>query len=180
MEKGKGKTKIFQIVICALCAAIIAISAQLTVPLPIQVPITLQTFGIALCAAVFGSVTGTISTSVYVLLGLVGLPVFAGMRGGFESLAGPAGGFIYGFIPMALLCGLKMKNLPLRLAVSLGGLAVCYLCGAVQYSLLLQTDIINALTVAVLPFAVKDILSIVAAQYMAVPIRKAIAKFNNS
>ena len=180
MEDKKNRSKTRQLVICALCAAIMAVCAQITVPLPSQVPITLQTFGIALCAAVCGSINGTISTTVYLLLGAVGLPVFAGMKGGFETLVGPTGGFIYGFIPMALLCGLKMKNLPLRVLVSVGGLAVCYLCGAVQYSLLMSTDLINALALCVLPFVVKDVLSIAAAQYMAIPIRKATAKLTNS
>ena len=176
METKSGKTKTFQMVICAMCAAIIAVSAQVVVPLPTQVPITLHTFGVALCAAVFGSMTGTVSTAVYVLLGAVGLPVFAGMRGGFEVITGPTGGFLYGFILMAFFCGMQMKNLPLRIAVSVGGLAVCYLCGAVQYALLMQIDILRSIVLVVLPFVVKDVLSVVAAQYMAIPIRKAIAK----
>lgn len=176
METKSGKTKTFQMVICAMCAAIIAVSAQVVVPLPTQVPITLHTFGVALCAAVFGSMTGTVSTAVYVLLGAVGLPVFAGMRGGFEVITGPTGGFLYGFILMAFFCGMQMKNLPLRIAVSVGGLAVCYLCGAVQYALLMQIDMLRSIVLVVLPFVVKDVLSVVAAQYMAIPIRKAIAK----
>ncbi len=176
METKSRKTKTLQLVICALCAAIIAVSAQVVVPLPTQVPITLHTFGVALCAAVFGSMTGTVSTAVYVLLGAVGLPVFAGMRGGFEVITGPTGGFLYGFIIMAFFCGMQMKNLPLRIAVSVGGLAVCYLCGAVQYALLMQIDMLKSIVLVVLPFVVKDVLSVVAAQYMAIPIRKAVAK----
>ncbi|MCR4780275.1 MAG: biotin transporter BioY [Ruminiclostridium sp.] len=179
METRKTDSKTLTMVMCALGAAIIAVSAQVVVPLPFGVPITLQTFGVALCAAVFGSFRGTVSTAVYVLLGAVGLPVFAGMRGGFESITGPAGGFIYGFLPMAFLCGMAMKNLPLRMVVSVGGLALCYICGAVQYALLMGIDLIQSFTVVVLPFAIKDVLSIVAAQYMAIPIRKAIAKITN-
>lgn len=180
MGKKENSSKTFRIVLCAMCAAIMAVCAQITVPLPSQVPITLQTFGIALCAAVCGPITGTISTTVYLFIGAVGLPVFSGMKGGFDVLVGPTGGFIYGFIPMALLCGLRMKNLPLRVVVSVGGLAVCYLCGAVQYSLLMSTDLISALTLCVLPFVLKDVFSIAAAQYMAIPIRKATAKLTNS
>ncbi len=178
METKTKKTKTFQLVMCAMCAAIIAVSAQVVVPLPTQVPITLHTFGVALCAAVFGSLSGTVSTAVYVLLGAVGLPVFAGMRGGFDVLLGPTGGFLYGFIAMAFFCGMQMKNLPLRIAVSVGGLAICYLCGAVQYALLMQIDLLNSIVLVVLPFVIKDVLSIVAAQYMAIPIRKAIAKIS--
>lgn len=176
METSKEKSKTLKIVMCALFAAIIAVSAQVTVPLPTNVPITLHTFGVALCAAVGGALAGTVSTAVYVLIGAVGLPVFAGMKGGFAVLFGPTGGFLFGFIIMAFFCGLQMKNLPLRIAVSIGGLALCYLCGAVQYAFLAQIDLIQSIVLVVLPFAVKDILSVCAAQYMAIPIRKALAK----
>lgn len=168
-----------QIVTCALFAAIIAISAQVTVPNPLTgVPITLHTFGVALCAAVGGAAAGTISTAVYVFLGAVGLPVFASMRGGFDVLFGPTGGFLFGFIAMAFFCGLPMKNLPLRIAVSCAGLAVCYLCGAVQYAIIARIDIVQSIVLVVLPFIIKDVLSLVAAQYMAIPIRKAIASMS--
>ena len=176
METNKKTTiKTVQIVMCALFAAIIAVSAQVTLPLPTQVPITLHTFGVALCAAVGGSLTGTVSTAVYVLLGAVGVPVFASMRGGFDVLLGPTGGFLFGFIVMAFFCGIKAKHLWSRTGFSLIGLAVCYLCGAVQYALLMQKDMITSITLVVLPFMLKDVLSIIAAQYMAIPIRKALA-----
>lgn len=169
------RSKTLQIVMCALCAAIIAVSAQVTVPLPTNVPITLHTFGVALCAAVCGAFTGTVSTAVYVLIGAVGVPVFAGMRGGFAVLFGVTGGFLFGFIVMAFFCGINAGKIWQRLAFSLIGLAVCYLCGAVQYALITGTDFITSITLVVLPFAIKDILSVVAAQYMAIPIRKALS-----
>ena len=176
METNKNnRSKTLQVVMCALFAAIIAVSAQVTLPLPTQVPITLHTFGVALCAAVGGAFMGGISTAVYVLLGAVGIPVFAGMRGGFEVLLGPTGGFLFGFIIMAFLCGIKTAHLWSAVGFSLIGLAVCYLCGAVQYALLMQKDMITSIALVVLPFVLKDVLSVIAAQYMAIPIRKALA-----
>lgn len=175
METKSNRSKTLQIVMCALFAAIIAVSAQITVPLPTQVPITLHTFGVALCAAVGGAVAGAVSTSVYVLIGAIGVPVFAGLRGGFSVLLGPTGGFLFGFIIMAFFCGLQFRHLWSRIGISLVGLAVCYLFGALQYALLMQKDMITSITLVVLPFMIKDILSIAAAQYMAIPIRKALA-----
>ena len=176
METNKNsRSRTLQVVMCALFAAIIAVSAQVTLPLPTQVPITLHTFGVALCAAIGGTVPGTVSTAVYVLIGAVGMPVFAGMKGGFQVLLGPTGGFLFGFIAMAFFCGIRTERLWSRIAVSLGGLAVCYLCGAVQYALLMQIDLLKSIVLVVLPFVVKDALSVVAAQYMAIPIRKALA-----
>ena len=176
METKNTRSKTFTIVLCALFAALIAVSAQVQVPLFTGVPITLHTFGVALCAAVGGAFTGTVSTAVYVLLGAVGLPVFAGMRGGFAVLFGPTGGFLFGFIAMAFFCGLRYKSLWQRIGISLVGLAICYIAGAIQYAIVAQTDLLTSITLVVLPFMVKDILSIVAAQYMAIPIRKAVLR----
>ena len=179
METKNIRSKTTFIVTCALFAAIIAISAQVQIPLFTMVPITLHTFGVALCAAIGGSLTGTVSTAVYVLIGAVGVPVFAGMKGGFSVLMGPTGGFFFGFVAMAFFCGIQAKNLWQRIGFSCIGLAVCYLCGAVQYSIYAQKDIITSITLVVLPFIVKDILSLVAAQYMAIPIKRAIAHFGS-
>lgn len=177
METNKNnRSKTLQMVMCALFAAVIAVAAQITVPLPTQVPITLHTFAVALCAAVGGALVGTVSTTVYVLLGAVGIPVFAGMRGGFDVLLGPTGGFLFGFIAMAFCCGLQFKHLLSRVGMSMVGLAAAYLCGALQYAILMQKDFLTSVTLVVLPFVLKDTLSVIAAQYMAIPIRKALAR----
>lgn len=93
-------------VLCGLFAAIIAVLTLVTIPMPSGVPITLQTFAVALCGYSLGCAKGTAATFVYVALGAVGLPVFSGMKGGFSVLVGPTGGYIYGFVGMAALCGL--------------------------------------------------------------------------
>ena len=93
-------------VLCGLFAAIIAVLTLVTIPMPSGVPITLQTFAVALCGYSLGCAKGTAATFVYVALGAVGLPVFSGMKGGFSVLVGPTGGYIYGFVGMAVLCGL--------------------------------------------------------------------------
>ena len=117
METGKVKEKkrgnyngiirgnIRGMVLCGLFAAIIAVFTLITIPLPSGVPITLQTFAVALCGYTLGCGKGTAATAVYIAIGAVGLPVFSGMRGGFSVLAGPTGGYIYGFIGMTALCG---------------------------------------------------------------------------
>ncbi|MBQ9383230.1 MAG: biotin transporter BioY [Ruminiclostridium sp.] len=179
METKNTRSKTLMTVTCALFAAIIAVSAQVQIPLFTMVPITLHTFGVALCAAIGGSVSGAVSTAVYVLIGAVGVPVFAGMKGGFSVLLGPTGGFLFGFIIMAFFCGIQAKNIWQRIGFSLIGLAVCYLCGALQYAIIMQKDFITSLTLVVVPFIVKDVLSIAAAQYMAVPIKRGIAHFSN-
>ena len=74
---------------------------------PAPVPFTLQTFAIFLCSAVLGARRGLIAVLLYVLLGALGLPVFAGMQGGFGVLVGATGGYITGFLPAAVIAGWK-------------------------------------------------------------------------
>ena len=115
----------------AMGAVIIALCAWISIPA--AVPFTLQTFGIFLVLAVLGARQGSAAVLVYILLGLVGLPVFAGFSGGPGALLGPTGGYIVGFAligPVCLLADrLPLPELARCLAGNLAGLAVCYSFG---------------------------------------------------
>ena len=89
----------------ALLAAILVVCSQITIPFPGSVPITLQTFAIALIAYIMGSYKGALTLIIYLGLGAIGLPVFAGFKGGFDTLIGPTGGYLIGFLPMIVLIG---------------------------------------------------------------------------
>ena len=93
----------------AIFPALIAATAWISIPVGIGAPITLQTLFVMLAGIILGSRLGSFSIFVYVLLGAIGLPIFAGMNGGFGVLVGPSGGFLVGFILMAFMVG-KMKN----------------------------------------------------------------------
>ncbi len=95
-------------IVAALFAAIIAIFAQIIIPLPL-IPITGQTFAIGLAITVLGLHYGTISVLLYILLGAVGLPVFSGMTGGMGIIFGPTGGYIVGFLAQAILMGIYFQ-----------------------------------------------------------------------
>ena len=97
-------------VLTGMMTAVIAVMSQIQFPLPSGVPVTMQTFAIALAAYVLGWKYGLISTIVYILVGAVGVPVFAGFSGGVSFAVSPAGGYIWGFLPMAALCGLGMES----------------------------------------------------------------------
>ena len=147
--------------------------------MPSGVPITLQTFAVALCGYSLGCAKGTAATFVYVALGAVGLPVFSGMKGGFSVLVGPTGGYIYGFVGMAALCGLGaylflrltkrkgavMKALGTAAAVvcGLAGLAVCHVCGTIQFAALTGRTFGEAAMLASVPYLAKDVISVVGA-----------------
>ena len=109
-----------RMVFCALFAAVIAVFAQIQIPMA-PVPVSLATFGVMMCGLLLGWKWGAVTVTVYILLGVVGVPVFAGFKGGAAVLMGPTGGYILGYLPYAVLAGLPVTKmqvpmLPIRIA----------------------------------------------------------------
>ena len=162
----------------ALFAAVTVICTYIAVPTPM--PFTLQTLAIFLACFFLGFKGAFLSTLTYILLGVVGLPVFTGFRGGFSALLEPTGGFIIGFlfIPVAygILCGILGKKFE---AIWLFiGLLFCYLTGSLWY--LIYTDensypVVLLTTVA--PFVLLDIIKLFVAFVLSNTLKKATAKF---
>ena len=153
---------------CGLFVAIIAVLSQISIPMPTNVPITLQTFAIAFAGYFLGAKLGTITVVVYVLLGAVGVPVFANFKGGISAITGFTGGFIYGFIFLALLAGLgtllksgKLTRYALCVVLGIIGLCITHFWGALQYALLAKLSLWQSILVVSIPFLIKDIISVV-------------------
>lgn len=163
--KMEFKNKVQKIVMTGVFAALLAVLSQISFPLPSGIPVTLQTFAVALCGFVLGPRLGTLSVAVYLAVGAVGVPVFAGFSGGLGAFAGFAGGYLWGFLFMALLCGLGASRGKRVLAVILGiaGLAVCHVCGAVQFAALSSISPLEAFLAASAPYLIKDVVSVVLA-----------------
>lgn len=155
----------------AVFAALLAVTAQISIPLPSGVPLTLQTFAVTLTGAVLGSKLGGTAAAVYLALGAVGLPVFSGLRGGVAALAGPTGGFIYGFIIMAVLCGTRFTA-PVRFSLAALGLILCHVCGFMHFALVTGNTPAAAFTLVSLPYLLKDGLSLAAGLWMGFRLRK--------
>ena len=137
----KKKFSVQQLTLTGMFSAIAVITSLFSLPMPNGVAVTLQTFGMALIGYVLGP-SGIWSVLVWILLGLVGLPVFSGFQGGIGVLAGFTGGFIIGFPFMTVLCGLGSRArhpLP-ALALGLAGLCITHLCGILQYMNLAELD----------------------------------------
>lgn len=96
-------------IVAALFAAIIAIAAQIIINIP-PVPFSLMTIAVMLTATILGAKYGTLAVAVYVLMGVIGIPVFAGMKAGFGVVLGPTGGYIVAIIPAALFVGWYLGN----------------------------------------------------------------------
>ena len=174
------KIKTIDLVQVALFAAIIAVMSQISIPTPFGVPISLQTFAVALCGYFLGAKKGPAALLVWIAVGAVGVPVFAGFKGGFAALLGVTGGFIYGFIPLVLLCGLELKNKALRIALGAAGILACHLCGVLQYALLMGIDFLQSFLTVSVPFLIKDFASIAAAFFGAIAIKAAAKRVSAS
>ena len=171
--------KVKNLTLIAIFTALIAVLTFITIPNPVTgVPITLQTFAVCLTGFFLGAKFGTVSVVAYILIGLAGVPVFAGFKAGISVLAGPTGGFLIGFIFMALICGCakKSKNQFLQILLGVCGLAVCHSFGAVQYSLYSKSSLIASFLAVSLPFLVKDVISVVIALYAAKAVNRILSK----
>ena len=168
------KSKLAGVAVSALFTAIICILAQISFLTPLGVPLTLQIFGISLCGYVLGAKKATISVACYILIGLIGIPVFSGFKGGIHTLFGLTGGFIFGFLAVAFLCGIakKTKKIYLKIILSGLGLAVCHICGVLQLVVVSKSSVASAFVTASLPFILKDVLLTFAAYLVAKPINK--------
>lgn len=144
-----------------LFAALIIVCTFLTVPLPTGVPLTLQTFAVALAGFLLGPAWGTLAVLAYLLLGAAGLPVFSGFTGGPGKFFGPTGGFLWGFLLLGAGCGLgRGRPFPASLGLGLGGLVLCHLSGAAWYAHAAGLGFLPAALGVSLPFLPKDAASL--------------------
>lgn len=161
----KQKLRVIDIAYIALLAALLAICAWITIPLP-MVSFTLQTMGVFLALALLGGKRGTIAVLVYVLLGAVGVPVFSGFKGGLGALFGTTGGYIFGFVFSALLYWLIThflgEKLPVQIAAMVLGLLVCYIIGTAWFMFIYARNVgavtlSQALGWCIIPFIIPDL-----------------------
>lgn len=131
----QSNTMLRNIGLAVLGSAIVAIAAQVNIPLPV-VPLTLQTLAVLSIGAAYGARLGAATMALYAVEGAAGLPVFAQMKAGFAVIAGPTGGYIIGFILAAALVGYLAEkgwsnSFVKMIAASLLGAAVLYVPGLV-------------------------------------------------
>lgn len=171
----KSKISIQDICSIAIMTALTAVMAQISIPMPLGVPMTMQTFAITLAAVVLGSKKGGLSILVYVLMGAIGLPVFAGFSGGFQNLVGPTGGFIISFPIMAFIIGLgaehREKKGMFTLMLILGTVSN-YVIGVLMFCIIMKASVWTGITACVLPFIPTAIIKAVIAAALGLQIRK--------
>jgi len=155
----------------ALFAALTAIGAWIRIPIQ-PVPITFQVFFTLLAGAILGAWLGALSQLIYILLGCIGLPVFAGGSSGLGVVFGPTGGYLFGFVIGAYLIG-RMVGIRQNpgylwfLASMLLGVALIYLLGMIQLMMVTRMTLQKALAVGVLPFVGIDLIKAIVAALVA-------------
>ena len=162
------KIRTNQMVLIALMTAVTCVLGPLSIPLPFSpVPISLTNFAIFLAIFVLGMKSGTISFIIYLLLGAIGVPVFSSFRGGLQVLAGPTGGYLIGFIFLALIMGFALDHFDRKLVPTIIGMiigmAVCYAFGTVWLAKLLSLSFKEGLMMGVIPYLAGDAAKIIIA-----------------
>lgn len=166
-----------KITLCALFAALTAILSQISIPLPFTpVPINLAMVSVFMAGALLGAKRGAISQVVYVIIGIIGVPVFASFTAGIGIVVGPTGGYIAGYIVAAIIVGIIVKKLgdnvhSYIVAMSVGIMG-CYFIGTAWFMYLTKNDLIESLIICVIPFLIGDILKIILSAFLAKKLKK--------
>lgn len=161
----------------ALMAAVICILGPLSIPIGL-VPISLTNLAVYFAIYLLGVKNGTISYLIYMLLGLCGVPVFSGFTGGPAKLFGVTGGYIFGFIFMAIISGIFIEkfsnNRVLHFVGMILGTAVCYIFGTAWFIILTKNGVMASLSLCVFPFIPGDLIKMVLVICLGFEIKKRI------
>ncbi|NJE43829.1 biotin transporter BioY [Massilimicrobiota sp. SW1139] len=177
--KDTDSNKTRDIVYMSVFTAMISICSWISIPA--SIPFTLQTMGVFMTVGLLGGKRGTLTVLTYILLGAIGVPVFAGLTGGVSVLLGTTGGYIIGFLLSALLMwGIEtiMGRNQIVLAFSMiAGLIVCYVFGTAWFMLIYtqHSGVIGLSTVlglCVIPFIIPDLIKIGVALFLTNRLKK--------
>jgi biotin transport system substrate-specific component len=168
----------------ALFTALIAVCSWISLSFG-QITFSLQTFAVFVTAGLLGTKRSTLSVIIYILLGVVGVPVFAGFSGGLSAVAGYLGGFIVGFIPAVIIIALAIEkikfnnqfaNMVVAFIAMFIGDAVCFLCGGIWFKHVLALDWKTTFALSMAPYIVPDIVKMIVAVIIVNRLRKYVSK----
>ncbi|RCW71958.1 biotin transporter BioY [Saliterribacillus persicus] len=163
------------IMLASIFTAITAILAQIEIPLPL-VPISGQTLAVGITATIIGSKLGATAMIGYAMIGAIGIPVFAGFRGGLQVIVGPTGGYIIGFIFAAYVTGkiLELTKFNLRMAIiaNIVGMFITLLFGMTQLKFIVDLTWSEALASGVYPFLIVGFIKAFLASWIGIVVRQ--------
>ena len=164
-----NKIKIKDITMMAIFLAILIVASKISFNIG-PIPVTLQTLALALIGFILGPYKGIIVILTYLVMGIIGIPVFS-QGGGFDYIFKPSFGYIIGFIPMIFLSGIgrNFQNKSMKYLFGMLGLIIDYIIGVtymyfiMKYYLNINKDILGLINAGVVPFILKDTLSMILA-----------------
>lgn len=174
-------SKTRNLTLTALMTAVICILSIISIPLPFTpVPFSLGVLGIMLSSSLLGWKRGLIAVAIFLAIGSVGIPVFAGFSAGVGILAGPTGGYLMGYLLIALFSGWAADHSKNKIYwIALGncvGLAGCYLCGTIWLAVSANMNFGAALASGVLPFLPFDLVKVVIASVLVTLLRSRLSR----
>lgn len=177
---NEKRSNIKEITLIGLMAAILCVVAPFSIPIPFSVvPISFTNLAIYFAVFILGWKKGTLSYLIYFLLGFVGLPVFSGFSGGPAKVFGPTGGYLIGFIILAMISGYfieKFKGKVYMYIVGMSmGLIVTYILGTAWLAYQLEVTFVKGLMMGVVPYIPGDVLKIVVATMIGPTLRKTLS-----
>jgi len=184
MSEVKAKSKVMintkNLVITGMFTAIICVLSQVQIPIG-TIPFSLGLFAVFLTGALLEPRFALLSVMAYLLLGAVGLPVFANFKGGIQALFGPTGGYLLSYPLVAFIISLfnsriKKYRLAILTFAMMLSLLLCYVLGTIWFSYVTGNSFISALSICVFPFILFDLAKIALSVSLSMVIRKAVSK----
>lgn len=165
----------------ALFAAVTAVLSQISIPLPFSpVPITFSIVAVMLAGGLLSPSQALLSQIVYLLIGAVGAPVYAGLRGGIPVLFGPTGGYLMAYPLMALGIAIVVKHARHKLSAllisMLGALLICYSLGTPWLAYTAGLSLKAALMAGVVPFVALDVIKAISCAIITHTVSRRLAK----
>lgn len=168
------------ITLIAIFTALTVICAQLVIPAPL--PVTLQLFALFLALLFLGAKMGLITVVIYVLTGILGIPVFAGFNSGLGAIFCPTGGFILGFVVMAVTCFcgeiILGKGRGVKILSLVAGLILCYITGIIWFYSYMGEDSAKVILTGIVPLLFIDILKLIMAVFVSKRLKTAFKKLD--
>ena len=159
----------------AVMAALLCVLGPFSIPLG-PVPLSLATLGVMLSVYILGTFKGTIACLIYLVMGAIGLPVFSGFSGGFAKIAGPTGGYLIGYIFLALIAGWFIHRFENKVWIQYIGMClgtiVLYAIGTVWLARVTGMTFSEALAAGVVPFVAGDLVKIVVSIFLGRAVKK--------
>ncbi len=177
--KTKTKSEITQLFLAALFTALLAVISQISIMTPVSIPLSFQIFAICLCGYMLSLKWASLSIIAYIALGLLGLPIFSGFKGGIGVLFEITGGYIIGFVPLVIICALPISEKQIfKILSGIVGVLICHMIGSIYLSVLSHTNFMSAFIASSLVFLLKDIILSVLAYYLAEKLKKHLKQNN--